>query len=242
LFPFLKVTLKPSGVIALRSLPQSKMRSAFKYPPLTALIGALAYPLLHQKGSRAEVIQVGRDFKSSAEIIRPFIEAVAIKVVGQSRVYGAILKIHRNYRGKIEGAVTSMPMALLYGNSDYIMEVVYLLKDSIFSSQFTLKDFERAAWGITRVGSRESIVSVEDVKTGKAKVYEDKTAETSYSFEIKGGIKYYGKGFIQSVADWKEEMTNYTQAKKILVFYPIGKVMVEGKLKLAKIDAEVLVL
>ncbi|AGT34163.1 hypothetical protein OCC_13320 [Thermococcus litoralis DSM 5473] len=51
---FLKVQLRPTGIIALRALPQSKMRTALRYVPPTTLIGAIAYPLLHISGDRGE--------------------------------------------------------------------------------------------------------------------------------------------------------------------------------------------
>jgi CRISPR-associated protein Cas5a/b/c len=74
---FLIIEAKPSGILALRSSPQSKMRSAFRYPTLTSLIGAISYPLFHVKGLRREVIDGDR---CSVEMLRSLFKTVNISL------------------------------------------------------------------------------------------------------------------------------------------------------------------
>jgi len=239
LISFLKVEVRPAGIIALRSLPQSKMRNAFRYPLPSTLIGALAYPLLHIAGDRTETLEPKRNARSSADRIRPLIEWTTLKVSGKPRVYGSILKINRLHRGSVESAVTSFPMAVMYGESDYTLTLLYLLNDDLIrASEFSVKDFERAAWGISRLGSRESVVSVESVELGKGRIMEKEMAETAYAFPLTGK-KVQGNGVVQGVIDWKEGIGNYSKARIIVMFYPEGKVKVEGRLRVIDVGEEV---
>ncbi|GAB6102022.1 type I-A CRISPR-associated protein Cas5a [Thermococcus atlanticus] len=239
---FLKVTLRPSGIIALRALPQSKMRTALRYVPPTTLIGAIAYPLLHVSGDRGETRYEGRIFRSNAESVLNLFEWVTVKTEGKPKLYGSLLKINTVYRGKVQSAVTSFPFAVLYGEPDYSLTALYLINEETLSeSIYSFKDVERAAWGITRLGSRESVASVENVKSGKAEVHEVEKAETAYAFPFKG-IEVHGNGTLQSVVDWRSGMGDYSKAKRIVMFYPEGILEVRGRLSIAKLDGEVVIL
>ncbi|WP_231845584.1 type I-A CRISPR-associated protein Cas5a [Pyrococcus abyssi] len=239
---FLKVEASPSGIIALRSLPQSKMRNALRYIPPSTLIGAIAYPLFHIAGYRGETLIDRRNPRSAADKIKDLFLWVTVKGSIKPIIYGSILKINRLHRGSVESAVTSFPFAVMYGEQDYSISFVYLLKEeAVANSTYTLKDFERAAWGISRLGSRESIVSVESVKSGKAKIREGKEARTSYAFPF-AGKEVEGEGTLQAVFDWRRGIGSYSNPQYILMFYPDGEVTVRGELKVVSLDGEEVVL
>jgi len=239
---FLKVTMRPTGIVALRALPQSKMRTALRYVPPTTLIGAIAYPLYHLSGDRAETVYDRKTFKSTADGIKNLFEWVTVRTIGKPRLYGALLKINTVYRGKAQSAVTSFPFAVMYGSEDSTITAVYLVNEEELSKgSYTMKDLERAAWGITRLGSRESVVSVENVETGKAQISEASSAETSYAFPFKG-FDVSGRGTLQSVVDWRSGIGDYSSAKRIVVFYPEGAVSVRGKFRVADVGGETVVL
>ncbi|NJE06348.1 type I-A CRISPR-associated protein Cas5 [Thermococcus sp. M36] len=239
---FLKVTMRPTGIIALRALPQSKMRTALRYVPPTTLIGAIAYPLFHIGGSRAETVYDRRTFRSTVGEVLGLFDWVTVKTSGKPRLYGALLKINTVYRGKVQSAVTSFPFAVMYGTNDATITAVYIInEEALAESTYRLEDIERAAWGITRLGSRESVVSVESVETGRADVIEVETAETSYAFPFKG-LEVSGKGTLQSVVDWRSGIRDYSQARRMVMFYPEGSVRVRGQLRVARVGGEVIVL
>lgn len=239
---FLKVQLRPTGIIALRALPQSKMRTALRYVPPTTLIGAIAYPLLHISGDRGETTYEKKNFKSKAESVMSLFKWATIKVEGKPKLYGSLLKINTIYRGKVQSAVTSFPFAVLYGEFDGSLTAAYLIdEDALSKSTYTPKDLERAAWGITRLGSRESIVSVEEVKMGKTVFRERDKVRTAYAFPFKG-VHVQGKGTLQTVVDWRSGIGDYSNAKRMVMFYPEGTVEVRGKFSTAEIDEEVIVL
>ena len=239
---FLKVTMRPTGIVALRALPQSKMRTALRYVPPTTLIGAIAYPLLHIAGDRSETVYEGKTFRSAAERVLGLFDWVTVKTLGKPRLQGTLLKINTIYRGKVQSAVTSFPFAVTYGTREALLTAVYLInEDSLERSTYTMKDIERAAWGITRLGSRESVVSVEDVETGRTEIVESKAAETAYAFPFRG-LEVEGKGTFQSVVDWRSGIGDYSKAGRLVMFYPEGSVRVRGRLKTAKVGEEVVVL
>ena len=239
---FLKVTMRPTGIVALRSLPQSKMRTALRYIPPTTLIGAIAYPLHHISGYRAETVYNRRTFKSTADGVKDLFEWVTLKTAGKPRLYGALLKINTVYRGKAQSAVTSFPFTVLYGTGDATITAVYIInEEALRKSTYSFGDLKRAAWGMTRLGSRESVVSVEDVETGRTDVIETDVAETPYAFLFKG-LEVSGKGTLQSVVDWRSEIGDYSKARRIVMFYPEESVRVTGRLRIARVGGETVVL
>lgn len=239
---FLKVQLRPTGIIALRALPQSKMRTALRYVPPTTLIGAISYPLLHISDDRGETIYEKKTFKSKAESVIGLFKWVTIKTEGRPKLYGSLLKINTIYRGKVQSAVTSFPFAVFYGESTNSLTAAYFVdEDALSESTYSAKDLERAAWGITRLGSRESIVSVEDVKMGKAVFREANKVRTAYAFPFKG-VNVHGKGTLQAVVDWRLGIGDYSNAKRMVMFYPEETVEVEGGLSIVELDGEVVIL
>ncbi|WP_366078457.1 type I-A CRISPR-associated protein Cas5a [Thermococcus sp.] len=240
----MKVTMRPTGIVALRALPQSKMRTALRYVPPTTLIGAIAYPLLHIAGDRSETVYKGKTFRSTAERVLGLFDWVTVKTLGKPRLQGALLKINTIYWKKkiCQSAVTSFPFAVMYGTKEFTVTAVYLInEDALERSTYTMKDIERAAWGITRLGSRESVVSVEGVESGRTKIVKSQIAETAYAFPFRG-LEVEGKGTLQSVVDWSSGIGDYSKASRLVMFYPEGIVRVRGRLRTAKIGEEVVVL
>ena len=226
---YLRVTAIPTGILAIRSQPQSKMRLSFLFPPFTTLLGALAYPFLHVQGDRAEVMMEQRETKSAMNKLKKFIQWITIRISEIPRIHGSILKIHQIYRGKLLAAVTSFPFSLYYGYNGYDMDLVYILdEEQVESSSFSLYYFSRAAWGITRIGSRESVVSVEQVKTGNTKITESVSTKTRYAF-LYDNRNVEGSGTIQSIVDWREDPSDYSIAPRVLVFYPKEEVTVKSE-------------
>ncbi|AFK22400.1 CRISPR-associated protein Cas5 family [Pyrococcus sp. ST04] len=218
------------------------MRNALDYIPPSTLIGAIAYPLFHLMGERRETLIEGKNQKSAADKLRNLFLWVTTKMTGKPKIYGSILKINRLHRGNVESAVTSFPFAVMYGNINYSLSIVYLLKEeAISNSPYTLKDFKRAAWGISRLGSRESVVSVENVESGRAEVHEMEEAKTSYAFPF-SGKEVEGKGALRAVFDWRKGIGSYSDVPLIVMFYPEEEVIVRGKLKVVTLDGEEVVL
>lgn len=234
---YLAVKLKPHGIIAIRSLPQSKMRVASRYAPPSTLLGALVYSVVRLRGERKETILRGNVFKSYVEAYKDLVVNIAMNTNIHPIIFGFLLRINRYYRKEIDSSITSFPVAIYYSSVDPVINVIYLINDSILDQYGLSKnDLLRAGWGITRVGSRESIVSVENVIVEEAiiheiEVSEDEAIDTEFSFEYKSNISIKGHYFLEYVVNWKKELTDYSLAEKIPIVYPEGKVFVWGKVK-----------
>jgi len=222
---YLLARIRFSWGFAARLQPQSKMRMALKYPPPTTLLGALAYPFLRAKEGRIEVLRKGKKTISAADSLRKIVIEVAASLSEEPLIYGDYLRVHRFYRGKVDKGVTALPVSLTYSNGEGIADIVYVMKG--------LNDnIERAAWGITRLGSRESVVSVESVHTGRVKVITGNETSTRFSFPLRDGLEVRGKGTVIYAVDWKRtELGSYGRAGKIPYFYPKENVTVRGELK-----------
>ena len=227
---FIFVKVRFGWGFAARLQPQSKMRMALKYPPPTTLIGALAYPWLRQTIGRTEVITKGKGVISAADNLRRMIAGVSSSLSEEPAVYGDYLKVNRYFRGSVESAVTALPSSFLYSNGDAEADLVYLFERPVDPG------LERAAWGITRIGSRESVVSVESVYVGKAVRRTGSSTRTRFSFPL-GNKVVRGSGTVIYAADWRSSaMGSYSKAERIPYFYPRGEVEVLGDLEWYELD------
>ena len=106
-------------------------------------------------------------------------------------------------------------------SSDGSIDVIYVVDESeaehIVGDLNTLK---LAAWGISRIGSKESAVSVESVKLKKAKSVDCSEVETDYYFT--GYVKLLNGNLISfDVVDFrKSPIGDYVNADKIPLNVP----------------------
>lgn len=236
----LMATLRSHGVIALRVSPQSKMRASFKHPPPTSIIGALAYPLF--RDSRREIV-ISKDgrVKSIADELRNMLIGVAVSSRG-GLMYGPLFKINRLYHGVADSAVTSLPITITYSEYDSLIRVVYIFDDEKLTN-YTLNDLERAAWGITRLGSRESVVNIEDVKTSRVEISDADVVKTQFSYSLERVKNVKGRYDIEMVVDWRSnEVGDYSRVSRIRVAYPLEDNIVEGELKVVYVNGEAVII
>ena len=221
---FLLVRVRFSWGFAARLQPQSKMRMAFKYPPPTTLLGALAYPFIRRRGAgRLEVITKGKKVISAADKLKGLVKEVATSLHEEPSIYGSYLRVNRIYRKSLDFAVTAFPSSFVYSNEEGLADLVYVMEE-------VSEDLERAAWGITRIGSRESVVSVESVYVGEAIPKRGNSVKTRFSFSLRD-YSVRGDGTILYVVDWrKQDIGDYAKADRIPYYYPKHEVEVSGNL------------
>ena len=234
---FLKVSIQPHWGYALRLVPFSKSKPALPVPPPTTFIGALAYPLNVILGMPENYGEV-----SGADRYRSIFVSVNAKINVPIIKYGDLTRVFW-YR-KEEKTVQSDAISLekVYSASDGgSIDVIYIVNENeverIVGDLSTLK---LAAWGISRIGSKESIVSVENVELRKAESIDCDIIETDYYFM---GYARLLKGSLISfdVVDFRKyAIGDYVNVKKIPLNVPYSmKKQRAEKVKIAVENARV---
>lgn len=193
----------------------SKFQATLPIPPPTTIIGALAYPLarrgvLSYQGVRWEG-EVLLDKKlgpmSPAGLLEKYIYATASFDIDQSMGYMwddlnkfVTLLFQETTKGTDEEEAVggrrylmkyrtgALPAGKVYYPSG-VLSMVLLVDEGLREIvPGKLEDELRmAAWQITRVGSKESIVSVEEVQLSEAKPLEERRVRTRYYFPARLG-------------------------------------------------------
>lgn len=225
--PFLLARIRLGWGYAVRRLPQSKMRASLRVVPPTTLVGALAYSLARVVGNRVETIYGSRSAYSWAESLRGAFIYVGSRLSVDSVSYGSILKVNYLYRGSVLQGITALPVEVTAGTRSYV-DALYVVDEGALAERgFGLRDLERAAWGIVRLGSRESVVSVDEVSVGEGEFGEADEAATEYMFTLREGMEVRGSYRLVDVVDWKRApLGSYRGAERVVAVFPRGPVRV----------------
>lgn len=211
----------------VRAPGTSKFQGTLPIPPPTTILGALAYPLarrgvLSLRGVRLEgdvVFDSKKGIISPAGLLEDYVYAVArfdpvysfghvwddlnkyvtllfqetIKSTDEEKAVGG-----RRYLMKYR--TMALPVGKVYYPSGKISMVLLVKESAREVVSGSLEDeLRKAAWQMTRVGSKESIVSVEEVFVSKAKPLEDRVVRTRYYFPARLGKveegDYYREAF-----------------------------------------------
>ena len=162
----------------------SASQPALKFPPPTTLIGALSYPYTRVNGQ--EVKSVGGQLYSSSITVLDHVLWACYKIVNvdprilvETRDIVKVLiapyvRSENVYPGsrflwaiQVHGKICAPTLKL---------DTVFIVRDN------SAKTVSRFAWGIARVGSRESIVSVESVDVLDVEIEKSNVVSTSFCF------------------------------------------------------------
>ncbi|MBS7287543.1 MAG: type I-A CRISPR-associated protein Cas5 [Candidatus Freyarchaeota archaeon] len=211
----------------VRTPGTSKFQGALPIPPPTTILGALTYPLakmgvLSLRGVRQEgdvVFDSKKGIMSPAGILEDHVYAVArfdpvnsfgyvwddlskcvtllfqetTKSTDEEKAVGGRRYIMKYRTG-------ALPVGKVYYPSGRISMVLLVKESAREIVAGSLEDeLRKAAWQMTRVGSKESIVSVEEVLVSKANPLDDRVVRTRYYFPARlGSVEegdYYREAF-----------------------------------------------
>lgn len=221
---FLKVHCALHWGWKLNVVPFSKSRPPLKVPPPTTLIGALAYPL-----NRALNIPESFGEYSSAERLRNVLSYVGFCLNTPLITYFDLTKISFFYRKEartdaIAAGKTYLLASELERSDPPEITICYVINEDkaiqTFGSGITKKLIE-AAYGITRIGSRESTVAPLNVSYGNVKILSQKAGDTIFSFSRKSANPLKGNFTIIDVIDWEQTpIGDYTKASRTQLIVP----------------------
>jgi len=190
------------------------------------MIGALSYPLSKILGGLSEnAFIAGSEVSRSEAFKQLFFSLNATKVEGE--LHSDIQKIYFYDKRRREAKSDAVALEKLYGPSE--VELVYLINNK--AAREILGDdwlnlLRAAAWGIVRIGQKESLASVEFVDMDVAVPCE--LRETRFYFLSKHARPVSGSWHMREIVDWTEALIgDYSKAPKAVLFIPDGLITVE---------------
>ncbi|BBD73575.1 type I-A CRISPR-associated protein Cas5 [Sulfodiicoccus acidiphilus] len=206
-----KVRLKLHWGFSVAVPRASKAKAAFPLPPPTTLVGALSYGLWR-----------GKDYTPDGKG-SPASELHG-KVYGAARfgdgTYGVYIEdVVRNVvsyfqkperRSKREYTFGIVPTGKVYSSGELV--VVYL------SSQLSTGQLEKLSWSLVRVGSKEGLVSVEDVELGEASRVE---GEVTTKFYFPSYLAHEESPFLRQVTFWEGGVVWGEEGKDVNYLIPL---------------------
>jgi len=222
---YLKVKVTPHWGWLLSRFPFSKSRPPLKFPPPTTILGALSYPLNKLMGFPESVNEY-----SGAELYRGALVYVGLSVDGPVSTYFDLTKIAFFYRKTFRTDAVAFGKTYVLGERPCKLILCYVFAEDALRDLLKEKVREKlilAAHGITRIGSRESTVSVEEVEHGVAEVVEAGETQTKFSFYIDDVIFEEMKGDYEvqdGVVDWRvSRIGDYGEARHTRLIIPYSE-------------------
>lgn len=220
---FLKVPCVVHWGWKLNVVPFSKSRPPLVVPPPSSLIGALAYPL-----GRLLRFPETRGNLSWAESLRRGLVYVGLRVDAPLVPYFDLNRIHFFYRGKEKSDAVAVGKTYVLSVSRFPPTITLCYVADLGRVEEALGCVDarnvlvEAAWGITRVGSRESLVSPLEVVFGEARVVSEvRRGETAFSFMKKAAAAVDGAFIVEEVVDWElTEIGDYGHAGREVLVVP----------------------
>lgn len=204
----------------------TKSRPALRIIPPTTLMGALAYPL-----ARLNKWPENRGGYSYAEHIRHMFKGIYYTVLSDKQtliIYGENTKIYF-YKEKSKGVFSdSVPFPKLYSVEPAKISIYYII-DEEKSREILGKEWKKqllaSAVSLTRIGAKESIVSVIGAKYLNVEIVNAKIFETRYTIPLDNidVRNISGRYIISKVIDWRKNVPigNYFGKPTVLVAQPI---------------------
>ena len=201
----------------------TKSRPALRIIPPTTMIGALAYPLARLAGwpeNNSSAI-------SSADRLRMALKGVYYRVVKGALVPHAEVTKVVWYKVR-EKRVVSDAAALqkIYAQPGTVLRVYYVFSIPL-TVQLLGEEWEKmlvqAAWSITRLGAKESLVSVIGVVASSVDVIKVSETRTRATIPLDHVKSIKGDYVVSTVIDWRlANIGRYHGAPMTRVAQPLG--------------------
>lgn len=202
----------------------TKSRPTLQVIPPTTIIGALSYPLAKLKNIPENM---GGE-ASSADMFREMFNGVYYSIIDGALIpYAEISKIwfYKVRDRRAESDAVAFPK--LYARTPTRIRLYYVI-NAVSASRILGMGWrgiiEYASWSITRLGAKESTVSVIDVKTSivKESKVED-TITTNATVPLHNVESISGEYIVVDVVDWRStRIGRYSNATMVRIAQPMG--------------------
>jgi CRISPR-associated protein Cas5a/b/c len=167
-----------------------KAQPALYIPPPSTLIGAISLPLAKHIG-HGETISDGRNLFSVAFKYRPMFIGAACKILGGGTYWEdinrniiALFQVSGSRRLNPKYRFSAVPVGKIYSPRQRI-KLLFLVEEKT-ASQILGEDWNNeiqlAGWELSRIGNKESIISVEQVTFANAEIVDTSQSSTSFYF------------------------------------------------------------
>jgi CRISPR-associated protein Cas5a/b/c len=213
-FFYSKVYIKFHWGFSVVSPLSSKSKSGLLLPPPTTLIGALSYGKFRGK----DLVKIGGKTCSPAKNFDNIIAAARYEdnsagIYIEDIVRNVVTYFQRPERRKEKAyRYNIVPTGKIYSPNGEI--IVVFITDKIQP-----QELEKLSWSIIRIGSKEGIVSVENVEIGKVKKVSGRVT-TKYYFPAT--VKHDASPFIKYIDFWEGGQTWGEEGEKKTYAVPIS--------------------
>ena len=224
-FFFLKVSCVLHWGWKINLVPFSKSRPPLMVPPPTTLIGALAYPL----NRMLKIAEALHDY-SGAEYLRDTLKYVGFCINAPLTNYFDLTKISFFYRKEARSDAVAFGKTYTLSQKMPQYEVPIITICYIIDEDKALRKFGEgikeklieAALGITRLGSKESLVAPLSLSYGEARLVSQRRGKTIFSFLRRAASHIFEGSFITSeVVDWERfQIGDYSHVEREVMIVP----------------------
>lgn len=201
----------------------TKSSPALRVVPPTTIIGALAYPLARLKGWSENLSAK----TSGADRLRSILEGVYYSVLSGSMVPHAEVTKIVSYKVREKRVISdAAAVQKTYTEPGTTLRLYYIFdteraKGLLGGSWRSL--LAEAAWGISRLGSKESLVSVVRVEEVGVEPVEMNRVETAATIPLDHVEELGGSYILARVVDWRSTgIGSYYGAPMVMVAQPLG--------------------
>ena len=230
---FLYVEAKLHWGFACRLVPFGKSRLALKVPPPSTLLGALAYPLARQLGWPEVILEADGRAKSGADRVLGFSASAHARIRFAPSIRSDISRVFWYYLLKKEVRTDAIALEKVYANplpeeGAPKIDIIYVIdagraEDALGQRWPAL--LETSAWAMTRIGQKEGLITVEEVRLAEAKLLDEEHVSTEFYFPLEASTGELEGSWIQEmfVDPWEAGIGEYAglRARPFIVPFSI---------------------
>ncbi len=189
----LKVDVTFHWGFIVRQTEQSAAQSPYPYPPPSTLIGALSYGYNKINGNPETIVQNGKIYSSTIKILNGIYDVTCRIIESSACPYQDLGRVISSPYLRVQHRQKLSPFAAQAVGKTYVIKgklrVIYLVHEE------WIDILEKAAFLISRIGSKEGISSVEKVRVVDISSVESDEISTQYYLRSNHVLEIYNEAY-----------------------------------------------